>query len=167
MQRSRDTNKINYVEPVQRRGESDESFLRRVNNACEIAMQEASFEKKYGVEIKKDPNTGKVEKIVKREKNEIDLLMQKMRKDSKKKVIKKPKNGVIELRLTKAEKRKNKLKEKKERKSLEKIDDFDSYKDSVEFGEIVHAPPSLLLPKKGSKKVAARVIESLKRLTIF
>lgn len=150
-------NPKHHSEPVQRRGESDKSFLRRVNIACETAMQEAEFEKKYGVEIKKNPETGKVEEIVKKKKDEIDILMKKARKDGTKKIKKKPKKNITEPRLTKAEKRKLKLKVKKETKLMGKVDGFDKYKDNVKFGEIVHAPPSLALPKKGADILAARV----------
>lgn len=151
----------NPTEPVQRRGESDKSFLRRVNTACETALQEADFEKKFGVEIKKNPETGKVEEIVKKKKDEIDILMRKARKEDGKKIKKKPKKTVTEPRLTKAEKRKLKLKVKKEKKLLGKVDDFDKYKDTVKFGEIAHAPPSLAVPKKLATKLVAKVRRKL------
>lgn len=148
----------NPPEPVQRRGESDKSFLRRVNITCETAMQEAEFEKRFGVEIKKNPKTGRVEEIVKKKKDEIDILMRKARKETGKKVKKKSKKSVsAEPRLTKSEKRKVKLKVKKEQKLLGKVDDFDKFKDVVKFGEIVHQPPSLTLPKKRVTKLAAKV----------
>lgn len=142
---------------MQRKGESDQSFLRRLDNVCETAMQEAAFAKKYRVEIKKNPETGKVEEIIKKKKDEIDVLMHKARKEGDKNVKKKRKQKNNEVRLTKAEKRKLKLKEKKEKKLLGKVDEFDRYKDNVKFGEIVHAPPSLKLPKKGGDKLIPRV----------
>lgn len=142
---------------VQRRGESNKSLLRRVELACESAIQEASFERKYGVEIKKNPETGKVVDIVKRKKDEIDILMRKARKEKGKPQKKTVKKVTTEPRLTKAEKRKQKLKEKKEKKLQGQVNDFDKYKDNVKFGEIVHEPPNLILPKKGAKALAARV----------
>lgn len=147
----------NKQEFVQRRGESDKSLLRRVELACESAIQEAAFEKKYGVEIKKNPETGKVVDIVKRKKDEIDVLMRKARKEKLKPAKKIVKKIITEPRLTKAEKRKRKLKEKKEKKLQGEVNDFDKYKDNVKFGEIVHAPPNLVLPKKGAKTLVARV----------
>lgn len=84
--------------------------------------------------------------------------MQKARKQqTDKKVKKKKKVDVTEPRLTKSEKRKLKLKVKKEKKLMSKVDDFDKYKDNVKFGEVVHKPPTLPLPKKGGEKVVARV----------
>lgn len=144
-------------ELIQRQGESDKSFLRRATVACETAIQEAAFEKKYNVEIKKNPETGQVEKVIKKKRDEIDELMQKARKAKDKKVKKPKKKIAIEPRLTKTEKRKLKLKEKKEKKLKGKANDFDSYKDSVKFGEIVHEPPNLVLPKKADTKLVPRV----------
>lgn len=153
--------KTNKQDLVQRRGESDKSFLNRVERACQTVIQEAEFQKKYGVEIKKNPKTGQVEQIVKRKRDEIDELMQKARKN-KSKTVKKTvkKDEGAPTRLTKVEKRKEKLKQKKEKKLKRNVDEFEKYKDSVKFGETVHAPPNLMLPKKGAHKIVPRVRKS-------
>ncbi|KAF5280032.1 hypothetical protein FQR65_LT03287 [Abscondita terminalis] len=58
-------------------------------------------------------------------------------------------------RLTKSQKRQKKLAEKKEKKTLEKqLDDY-VVKDHVKFGEVVHAPPTLSIPRKGFKSDGA------------
>lgn len=145
------------LEFVQRRGETDQSFVRRVHLACETVIQEAAFEKKYGVEIKKNPETGKVEGIVKSKRAKIDELMKSARKEGDKKVKRKPLNKIGEPRLPKTERRKLKLKEKKQKKLKAKVDEFDKYKDNVKFGEIVHEPPNLSPLKKGGERVAPRV----------
>lgn len=44
----------------QRRGESDKRFIHRVSLVCQSVIKEAAFEKKYGVEIKRNPETFKV-----------------------------------------------------------------------------------------------------------
>lgn len=59
-------------------------------------------------------------------------------------------------RLTKSQKWQKKKKEKKLKKKLNNVDEFEHYKDSVKFGEIVHAPPTLIAPKR-VQKVTPRV----------
>lgn len=42
------------------KGESDKHFLFRIQQACDTVIREKAFENKYGVEIKRNPNTGEV-----------------------------------------------------------------------------------------------------------
>lgn len=135
----------------QKRGESDSAYLFRVKRACNAAIQEAAFEKKYGVQVKRNPETGKVEEVIKRKPDEIDELMRKARKQK----CKRKKEKVPEL--TKAERRKKKLQVKKEKKMENDIDEFKCFKDEVKFGEVVHQPPNLMIPKKGEAKIVPRV----------
>lgn len=44
----------------QGRKESEKQFLYRVNQVCKSVIKEAAFEKKYGVDVKRNPETGKV-----------------------------------------------------------------------------------------------------------
>lgn len=61
-------------------------------------------------------------------------------------------------RLTKSQKWALKKKEKKLKKKSQNIDDFQKYKDEIRFGETVHAPPTLVAPRKVVKSQnAARV----------
>ncbi|XP_044732363.1 coiled-coil domain-containing protein 137 [Chrysoperla carnea] len=140
----------------QKPGENDRVFLNRVNNIVQSVLVENEFEQKYGVDVHRNPITGQVEGITKKEKDEIDELVKKAKKDAvttadgkvkKKKKIKK-KDG--EVRLTKAQKRKIKLVERKRKKqelSNSGADEFSKYKDEVKFGEIAHEPPTLKHPK--------------------
>lgn len=71
--------------------------------------------------------------------------------DKKKKKKKKTDDGP---KLTKSQKWQKKKDEKK-KKNQEKIRDFDDYKDEVKFGEIAHAPPTLVAPRKVEKRTSA------------
>lgn len=85
-------------------------------------------------------------------------MLQEARKEKKQKGKKKKKKVDSEPRLTKAQKRNVKLKEKKQNKLENNIDEFERYTDSVKFGEVAHAPPTLVLPKKaGNLHCAPRV----------
>lgn len=44
----------------QGRKESDKQFMYRVNQVCKSVIKEAAFEKKYGVDVKRNPQTGEV-----------------------------------------------------------------------------------------------------------
>ncbi|XP_072396757.1 uncharacterized protein [Diabrotica undecimpunctata] len=144
---------------VQLPGESDRAFVHRMNRICSEAVKEAEFEDKYGVDIKRNED-GEVEEVVKRQKDELELLLKKVKKkkqkeekDGKKK--KKKKDKPEAPRLSKWQKRKKKLDEKQQRKELVNVDEFKEYKDHVKFGEIAHAPPSLIAPRRAEKLQSA------------
>ncbi|KAF2897691.1 hypothetical protein ILUMI_08485 [Ignelater luminosus] len=131
------------------RGESDKHFLFRVQQACDAVIREKAFENKYGVEVKRNPNTGEVEKLVKRPKDELDQLMKNARKKGKNKKQKKAVNSEVPV-LTKSQKRQKKLNEKKQQKMLNQLDS-EFQEDNVRFGEVVHAPPNLTVSQKIAK----------------
>ena len=79
-----------------------------------------------------------------------------MRKEKKLKGKKKNSNAPEEPHLTKSQKKSLKLKEKKLKKAKSTDDDFKKY-DHVKFGDVVHAPPSLPLPKKQLPNEKSRV----------
>nr|CAH7728059.1 unnamed protein product [Callosobruchus chinensis] len=138
---------------TQRPGETDRDFLRRMNYACMTVTREAAFEDKYRVEIKRNED-GKVEAVVKRPKDEIEIMLKKIRREKKEKKTKKKSKSKKEdmtPRLTKSQKWQLKKKEKKLKKQRGNIDEFQNAKDIVKFGETVHAPPTLSAPKKASK----------------
>lgn len=139
--------RVEKVVPVfqQRPGESAQRFLHRVGVETHAFLNETAFEKKYGVQVNRNPVTGKIEdlsKCKKSEANEFKALI------TKHKNIKKKKNSDIPT-MTKAEKRKEKLRLKKEKKKMENEDKFNELEDKVQFGEVVHEPPHLKTrPKK-------------------
>lgn len=140
---------------IQQKGETDNGFLHRVNIIVENVLKESKFENKYGVKVKRNFQTGEVEDVVKQPKDELREMIKKAKKERKQKGNKK--KTPDEPRLTKSQKKTRKLVEKKAQKELNKaaVLDFDDYKDSVQFGEIVHAPPTLITPKKVNKMYGA------------
>ncbi|CAG9824618.1 unnamed protein product [Phaedon cochleariae] len=140
-------------------GESDREFVKRMNRICISVTKEAEFEQKYGVDIKRNED-GEIEGVLKRPKDELELMVKKLKNDKKEKKNKRKKeklaeNGTTIPRLTKSQKRQNKLKDKKMRKQQQNADGFEKYKDNVKFGEIVHAPPSLTAPRRAEKLLNA------------
>lgn len=135
----------------QRPGESTESFMHRVNRETHQFLNETTFEKKYNVEIKRNPETGDVEGVSKAPKDEIDELMKLKMKHKNIGKKKKKKATEVEPKLTKVQKRKRKLDMKKEKKMQDSIDEFKVFREKVEFGDVAHAPPNLKLRPIKSK----------------
>lgn len=134
------------VVPVfqQRANESGEKFLHRVSRETHAFLKETAFEKKYGVQIERDPETGQIQGLTKckrSEKDDIETLR------AKHKNIKKKRGTATEASLTKSEKRKLKLQLKKEKK-IEDVDEFERLRDKVSFNEVVHEPPKLNIKSK-------------------
>lgn len=134
----------------QKKGESDKVFLNRCHKMCENVIREVNFENKFGVEVTRNSETGKIENTINKK---VEDPLKKMIKDAKKEAKKKPKKkkkdeGIVKL--TKAEKKKLKLKMKKEQKKEKSFPDFQ--RDTVKFGDVYHAPPELPLPAKVAKK---------------
>ncbi|XP_029162193.1 uncharacterized protein LOC114933785 [Nylanderia fulva] len=132
------------VVPVfqQRPNESGEEFFHRVSRETHAFLKETAFEKKYSVQIDRNPETGQIQGLTKckREKDDIETLR------TKHKNIKR-KRGTTEDSLTKNEKRKLKFQLKKERR-VEDVDEFESLQDKVAFNEVVHEPPKLNIKSK-------------------
>ena len=138
----------------QKPGESEQQFLHRVDRETHAFVNETTFEKKYGVQVKRDPETGHIQGLTKcsiSELDKIEMLRAKHKNIRKKK--KKKKNG-DEIRLTKSQKRKEKLRVKKEKRELEGVDEFENFKDQVEFGEIAHEPPQLTTRPKAAESTS-------------
>lgn len=103
--------------------------------------------------------------MVKRPKDEVELMLAEVRKKNAKgqKKNKKKKGNANDdsvARLTKSQKRSLKLKAKKaKKKQLLFEDEHEISRDVVGFGETVHAPPTLgVLPRRVQKEgVAPRV----------
>lgn len=92
--------------------------------------------------------------VVKKPKDELEVLLKKIRKEKKEKKNKKKsnKNNAEDTpRLTKSQKWSLKKKQKKLKRKAQNIDDFQKFKDEVRFGETVHGPPTLVAPRKAEK----------------
>ncbi|XP_043484769.1 coiled-coil domain-containing protein 137 [Leptopilina heterotoma] len=137
----------------QRVGETDDTFLRRVNRETENFLHETQFENKYNVQVKRNMETGVIEGIEKRPKDEIEELLKLKSKHKNIKKKKKVKKSEDEVRLTKSQKRKNKLEMRKSKKLQDQIDEFKTFKDNVAFGEVAHAPPDLKIRPRNADKI--------------
>lgn len=81
-------------------------------------------------------------------------------KDKSKKKKKEP----TEPKLTKYQKKREKLKAKKQSRLLSNTDEFERYKDSVKFGEVAHAPPSLVAPRKVEPSKSAPRVSTIQSI---
>lgn len=103
-------------------------------------IQQAKFEKKYGVNVKVDPDTGEVS-VTKEPKDKTNEIENPSRKKKTKKSA--------EIKSNKNERRRKKLEEMKMTKLEKTQDDFERFQDHVKYGETVHAPPAFTsLPRK-------------------
>ena len=130
----------------QKPGEHKRAFYYRIDQTIQSMKKRAQFEEKYKVDVQMD-SSGET-KIVDREMDEVDQEIE------KKRIEKLAKKGIVVR--TKEEKRKAKRekeklrKMKKKGKSIEEQDenfDFENFRDDVQFGERVDAPPSIKLSK--------------------
>ncbi|XP_034939096.1 coiled-coil domain-containing protein 137 [Chelonus insularis] len=136
----------------QKPGESMYVFWNRVNRETQNFLSESTFENKYDVQVKRNIETGEIEGLEKRPKDEIDELA-KLKMKHKNIGKRKKKKKLEEPKLTKVEKRKLKLQLKKEKKLEEKVDELDK-KETIKFGEVVHEPPNLKVkPVKADKLI--------------
>lgn len=100
-------------------------------------------------------------KVVKRSKDELELLLRKVKKEKSEKKTKKKKTTDNETpKLTKSQKWQKKKTEKKRQKKLKSAEGFEPVKDTIKFGEIVHAPPTLTAPKKVQNRTPRVSVES-------
>ncbi|XP_050297903.1 coiled-coil domain-containing protein 137 [Anthonomus grandis grandis] len=140
-------------------GESDREFKRRMNRICTEVVKEAAFENKYQVDIKRNED-GEVEGVVKRPKDELEQFVKKIKKERNQKKSKKGKKKAEEgaqPKLSKQQKWALKKKEKKEKKITNREEDYNLQpkKEIIKFGEVVHAPPNLVAPRRVDKNEGA------------
>lgn len=147
----------------QQPGESDHRFWHRVNRETNAFIKETEFETKFNVEIKRNPETGYIEGVEKKQKDELDELAKLRAKHKNIKKKKKPEGSVT---LTKSQKRKQKLLRKKEKRYQDNLDEFKVFKDKVEFGETVHAPPELKVHPRNVDKTGNKVIKIRNKLKL-
>ncbi|XP_066587884.1 coiled-coil domain-containing protein 137 [Prorops nasuta] len=128
----------------QKQGESPHQFLHRVSRETHAFLNETAFEKKYKVEVKRDQKSGVITGLAKQEKSEFDEEKKLKMKHTNIKKKKKVKEGEEVKKLTKTQKKKLRLAEKKNKMNQEDVDEFRMYKDEIKFGEVAHAPPQLI-----------------------
>lgn len=160
--------KPDKVVPVfqQRPGESEETFLHRVNRETQNFINETAFEKKYQVQVNRNPETGNIEGLTKCNKSELDYIDE-LRAKHKNIKKKKKKNSNNEIRLTKSQKRKQKLLLRKEKKEQDKVDEFTSFKDQVKFGEVAHEPPQIKVRPRAAENTSSMKVHIFVAFAIF
>lgn len=144
----------------QRLGESEEEFLYRVNRDTHAFINESAFERKYSVQVNRNPTTGHIEGLSKCEQTELDKI-EMLRAKHKNIKKKKKKKDTDKPKMTKAERKKEKLKLRKQKEMEEKLDDFDSFKDEVQFGEVAHEPPQLKIRPKNANSISTSKVHFL------
>ncbi|XP_053982101.1 coiled-coil domain-containing protein 137 isoform X1 [Hylaeus volcanicus] len=132
----------------QRPGESEEHFLHRVQKETHAFLGETAFEKKYNVQVNRNPETGNIEGLSKCKLTELDKL--EMLRARHKNIKKKKKKDSDEVKMTKSQKRKEKLQLKKETKQENGVDEFENFKDQIKFGEVAHEPPQFKIRPKAA-----------------
>jgi len=145
----------------QRDGEHKRAFYYRMHNTIQEMKSQRDYETKFKVEIQRD-QTGE-SRVVDAEVDEVDAEAFKLKKEklAKKGIVVRSKEEKRKLRREREKARKNKGKKGKSNKSNEEEDeptiDFSTFNDSVEFGEVVHAPPTL---QYKNKKIEAAATQS-------
>ncbi|CAF1007957.1 unnamed protein product [Adineta ricciae] len=112
-----------FPELEQKPHESDRNYLKRLDEEAKFALDRARYESKYDV------------KLVNTDKNDHHQFE-----------VKKEKSQRAEKRLKRLQAKKDDFKLKKEKKI--KNDEFQLFQDKPKFGEIVHEPPTLTLPRR-------------------
>ncbi|XP_058840298.1 nucleolar protein 58 [Topomyia yanbarensis] len=122
--------------------ESEEAFLERASAVQRDHVLEARFSSKYNVEVERNEDTGAV-KLKKKKTHEIDELLKRKAEEAKG-YRKKQKRKVEVKKLSLAEKRaikKQKIEDKKRKEEDKLLEEYQQ--DTVQFGEVVHGPPTL------------------------
>lgn len=135
------------------KGETDKSFLNRVHKQTEEVLKEAHFSDKYNVDIIRNKESGEVERVQKRPKDDLAEYLKRVKNEKgKKKKTKKQLQREAEPKLTKSQKKRQKLLAKKEKRLQNHPPQTnETQKIEVAFGEVCHAPPTLTLPRLHNK----------------
>jgi len=120
-------------------GENKRAFFYRMDKTIQSMKARKDWENRYGVEVTTDEQGN--QKVIDQPKDEVTLEMEEKKKKrlAKKGIILKSKEEKRVLRREREKKRKNKNKKNKN----EDFKDFTDFKDNVDFGETVHAPPTI------------------------
>lgn len=144
-------------------GESGQHFLHRVSKDTHAFLKETAFEEKYGVQVKRDPETGLIQGLTKNKDN-IEGLRANHKNTGKKKATREGAKA-----LTKKERRKLQLRLKRKKRQMDDGDEFGGLQDKVAFGEVAHEPPRLQFKKKevavGERKPENLLLSSLLEAT--
>ncbi|XP_055629204.1 nucleolar protein 58 [Toxorhynchites rutilus septentrionalis] len=145
--------------------EPEQAFLERVNRVQQDRVVEAEMATKYNVEIDRDESTGAV-KLKKKKSYEIDeLLKRKAEEANGHRKFKKPKE--VKKKPTLAEKKalkKKKIEDKKRKEDELLLQEYQM--DSVQFGEVVHGPPTLNTKPRHAEKLDGAPRPGKKRLLL-
>lgn len=145
----------------QREGEHKRAFYSRMERTIQSMKEQRKYENEFNVELKRDEH-GQT-KMVDANLDEVDQVAfdKKKAKLAKKGINIKSKEEKRQARRAREKARKNKKKGKGDGGGQEETMDFADFKDSVEFGEIVHQPPEIafkhkLLVNQADRKPAAK-----------
>ncbi|XP_053682473.1 uncharacterized protein LOC128732984 [Sabethes cyaneus] len=147
--------------------ESEEAFLKRASKVQEDRALEAGFTSKFNVEVERNEETGAV-RLKKKKRYEIDELLERKAKEAKgirgnKRAQLQEKNKKPTLAEKKALKKQKE--EEKRRKEEDKL--LEEYQqDTVQFGEIVHGPPTLNTKPRHAEKLEGAPRPGTKRLLL-
>ncbi|XP_058444842.1 uncharacterized protein LOC131426260 [Malaya genurostris] len=145
--------------------ESEEAFLKRASKVQRDHVLEARMATKYNVEVQRNEDTGAV-KLKRKKTHEIDELL-KQKADESKGYKKKQKVKKEEKKLNLAEKRairKQKLEDKKRKEEDKLLEEYQQ--DTVQFGEVVHGPPTLNTKPRHADKLEGGSRPGRKRLLL-
>lgn len=124
----------------QQLGENKRAFYYRMDKSIQSMKARKDWENRYGVEVTTDDHGN--QKVIDQPKDEVTLEMEEKRKKklAKKGIVVRSKEEKRVLRREREKKRKNKNKKNLKDKDYKEFSDF---QDNVEFGETVHAPPTI------------------------
>uniref|UniRef100_A0A1Q3EYN8 Putative m-type 9 protein n=1 Tax=Culex tarsalis TaxID=7177 RepID=A0A1Q3EYN8_CULTA len=147
--------------------EPEVAFLERVTKVQQDRVLEAKFSTKYNVEVERDDSTGAI-KLKKKKSHEIDELLKKKAEEAKGGFKRKKKPArEVQKKLTLSEKKalkKQKLAEKQRKEEDKLLEEFQL--DKVEFGEVVHGPPTLNTKPRHADKLDGAPRPGKKRLLL-
>ena len=135
--------------------ESRGQFMHRVTRETHNFLKETEFEKKYRVQVKRNPQTGEILGIEKPPKDEIDELLK--HKNIRKK--KKKKEGE-NVKISKLEKKKQKILLKKQKEDEKRMDEGLQVREKIQFGEIAHQPPEITVKPRKAPKQNEKVLQN-------
>lgn len=145
--------------------EPEAAFLERVTKVQQDRVLEAKFSSKYNVEVERNESTGAI-KLKKKKSNEIDELLKKKAEEAKG-FKRKKKAKEVQKKLTLSEKKalkKAKLAEKQRKEEDNLLEEFQL--DKVQFGEVVHEPPTLNTKPRHAEKLDGAPRPGKKRLLL-
>lgn len=137
----------------QQLGENKRAFFYRMDKSIQSMKARKEWENRYGVEVTTDDHGN--QKVIDQPKDEVTLEIEekKKKKLAKKGIVVRSKEEKRVLRREREKKRKNKNKKNTKDKDYKEFSDF---QDNVEFGETVHAPPTITGKYGNDKKTTGQ-----------